>query len=68
MVAVPNGGYEEVARHTIAVDLGGANCRVLDLDTLIRAKKALNLAKDRQAVVELEAIRERISGRQNGTE
>jgi hypothetical protein len=62
------GGYEEVARHTIAVDLGGANCRVLDLDTLIRAKKALNLAKDRQAVVELEAIRERISGRQNGTE
>ena len=57
------GSYDEVASHTITVDLAGTGCRVLDLDTLIRAKRALNLPKDRQAIVELEAIRERISGR-----
>ncbi len=58
------GSYEAVASHTITVDLAGTSCRVLDLDTLIHAKRALNLPKDRQAIVELEAIRERISGRQ----
>lgn len=56
------GGYDEVSRHTIAVDLGGISCRVLDLDSLIVSKKALNLPKDRQAILELEAIRERMSG------
>ena len=56
------GSYVEVASHAITVDLAGTGCRVLDLDTLIRAKRALNLPKDRQAIVELEAIRERISG------
>ena len=55
------GDYEEVARHALVVDIGGVACRVMDLDTLIRAKKALNLPKDRQAILELEAIRERIS-------
>jgi hypothetical protein len=58
------GSYKEVASHSIAVDLAGASCRVLDLETLLRAKRALNLPKDRHAIVELEAIRERISGRQ----
>jgi hypothetical protein len=56
------GSYEEVASHTITVDLAGTECQILDLDTLIRAKRALNLPKDRQAIIELEAIRERISG------
>ncbi len=57
------GDYLEVDRHAIPVDLGGCECRVLDLETLIRAKKALNLPKDRQAILELEAIRERLSRR-----
>ena len=55
------GDYAEVARHVVIVNIGGADCRVLDLDTLIQAKKALNLPKDRQAILELEAIRERLS-------
>ena len=54
------GEYSEVERHTIQVDLAGALCRVLDLDTLIKAKKAMKSPKDRQAVIELEAIRERL--------
>jgi hypothetical protein len=54
------GGFAEVETHTIWVDLEGTSCRVLDLDTLIIAKKAMGSPKDRQAVIELEAIRERL--------
>ena len=56
------GEYAEVEQHTIQVDLEGVPCRVLDLDTLITAKKAMSSPKDRQAVAELEAIRERLRG------
>jgi hypothetical protein len=54
------GEYSEVEQHTIQVDLDGAPCRVLDLDTLITAKKAMNSPKDHQVVIELEAIRKRL--------
>jgi hypothetical protein len=56
------GQYAEVEQHTIQVDLEGAPCRVLDLDTLITAKEAMNSPKDRQAAIELTAIRERLRG------
>ena len=55
------GEYSAVERHTIQVDLEGSPCRVLDLDTLIAVKKAMNSPKDRHVVKELEAIRERLS-------
>jgi hypothetical protein len=54
------GDYSIVEQHTIQVDLEGTPCRVLDLDTLITAKKAMNSPKDRQSAIELEAIRERL--------
>jgi hypothetical protein len=54
------GEYSTVERHTIQVDLEGTPCRVLDLDTLIAAKKAMNSPKDRLMAKELEAIRERL--------
>lgn len=54
------GAYPEVERHTIVVDLEGIQCRVLDLETLITAKSAMNSPKDRETVIELEAIRERL--------
>jgi len=57
--------YSELCKHTIAVHLGGVRCRVLDLDTLILAKSALDSPKDRYAVLELKAIRERIQGRKS---
>ena len=62
------GGHSEVERHAFGVDLEGVRCRVLDLDTLIRAKRALNSPKDRQAAIELEAIRQRLLRRQKGQE
>lgn len=57
------GGHSEVEQHTIQVDLESIQCCVLDLDTLIAAKKAMNSLKDRQTVIELQAIRERLRSR-----
>jgi hypothetical protein len=54
------GKYLEVARHVIQVDFGGTCIRVLDLDTLLLAKQAMNAPKDRHVAVELFAIRERL--------
>jgi hypothetical protein len=56
------GKYSEVEHHVIRIDLGGTSIRVLDLDTLILAKKAMNTPKDRQVALELSAIRERLHG------
>ena len=55
------GDYSVVAMHTVTMDLGGATCRILDLDTLIQSKKALGRPRDLQAVIELEAIRLRMN-------
>jgi hypothetical protein len=54
------GDFAAVALHAITLDLGGAICRILDLDTLIQSKKALGRPRDLQAVIELEAIRQRL--------
>jgi hypothetical protein len=54
------GEYAVVEKHAIQVDLEGAPCRVLDLDTLIIAKRAMNSPKDRHVLIELEAIRQRL--------
>jgi hypothetical protein len=56
------GKYSEVNHHVIRLDLGGASILVLDLDTLILAKKTMNTPKDRQVALELSAIRERLHG------
>jgi hypothetical protein len=60
------GGHSEVEQHTIQVALAGIQCRVLDLETLITAKRAMNSPKDRHAVMELEAIRDRLRNREKG--
>ena len=54
------GEYSAVRRRAIQVELAGTSVWVLDLDTLILAKKAMNTPKDRQVVIELSAIRERL--------
>ncbi|HSI35348.1 MAG: hypothetical protein ACAI43_26055 [Phycisphaerae bacterium] len=54
------GGYDEVSRHTVGTQVGGYPCRVLDLDGLIRSKRAVGRPKDLRGVAELEAIRRRL--------
>lgn len=52
------GGYDALARHTIAVEIFGFRCLCLDLPTLIRAKSAAGRPKDLDALAELRALLE----------
>jgi len=56
------GGYTECFARSEALDLDGAEIRVLTLDALIEAKRAMGRPRDLHAVLELEAIRERLRG------
>ncbi len=52
------GGYQEVLPHSMAVEVFGVQCLCLDLDMLIRIKRAAGRPKDFEAIAELEALRE----------
>jgi predicted nucleotidyltransferase len=51
------GGFEEVMKHSKVTDFGAFECRVLDLETLIIAKRAAGRPKDIRALPELEALK-----------
>jgi predicted nucleotidyltransferase len=56
---IPGGGrYEDMAPHTIEISAFGVQIRCLNLDWLIRVKRAAGRPKDLEAISELEAIRE----------
>jgi len=57
------GDFDEVAKHGVEIELPGGKCRVLDLETLIRAKEAMNRDHDRIAVKQLKEIQKRKSNR-----
>lgn len=52
------GRYEDLFQHSEEIELFGLSCRCLDLDTLIKVKKAAGRPKDLEAIAELEALRE----------
>ncbi len=52
------GDFEAVERESLEVELFGSEYKVLNLDALIRAKRAAGRAKDLEVVAELEALRE----------
>ena len=59
------GSLDEVKAHSQTMKFDEhLDCRVLDLDTLIVAKRSAGRSKDLRAVVELEAIRRRLRGEQ----
>jgi hypothetical protein len=53
------GGGRRSIPHTILIEPFGVACRVLDLETLIRAKRAVGRPKDFEAIAELELLRGR---------
>ena len=58
LTAVPGvGGYDAVRERSVAMRVGGTNLRVLALDALIDAKRAMGRPKDLLVLPELEAIR-----------
>lgn len=54
------GSYRDLEGHTMDISLFGKRCRVLDLDSLIKAKEAMDRPKDREVVLQLKAIREKL--------
>jgi hypothetical protein len=56
------GDYSQVSQHTIVANLKGLSSKVLDIETLIHARRAVGRPKDLQAAAELEALRERHHG------
>ena len=53
------GTYDEVARHCVELELPIGKCRVLDIDTLIVAKQAMDRDHDRITVRDLKEIKKR---------
>lgn len=58
------GGYDDLDRHTIQVEAFGLALRCLDLETLIRVKKAAGRPRDLEAIAELLVIRDERPPRQ----
>lgn len=56
------GGYPSLLPHTISIELFGLPTRCLDLEWLIRVKRAAGRPKDLEVLAELEAIREEQEG------
>ena len=56
---VGGGRYEDLLPHSITVTAFGIDCRVLDLETLIRTKRMAGRPKDLEAIAELESLRDR---------
>ncbi len=52
------GSFDDLRRHARPLELSGVSCLCLDLDTLIRIKRAAGRPKDLEAVAELEVLRE----------
>lgn len=52
------GSYEDLLPHAHPLELFGTRCLCLDLETLIRVKRAAGRPKDLEAIAELEALRE----------
>jgi hypothetical protein len=51
------GRYEDLLPNTITVEVFGVPCTILDLETLIRTKRAAGRPKDLEAIAELESLR-----------
>ncbi|MBI1295763.1 hypothetical protein GC175_12490 [bacterium] len=52
------GNYEDPLPHTVVIDVFGVSCRCLNLNALIRTKRAAGRPKDLSVIAELEAIQE----------
>ncbi len=51
------GGYEKVKQNSNLIEVDDMQFRVLNLDALIETKKAMNRPRDKETVLQLEAIK-----------
>ena len=57
---IAGGTYETLLPTSTVVNLFGVHCRSLDVETLIRTKRAAGRPKDFEAIAELELIRDEV--------
>ena len=50
--------YEQLSKHTVLLRVFGIECHCLDLEALIRVKRAAGRPKDLESIAELETILE----------
>ena len=62
---VGGGGYDDLFPESIELKIFGVTCRCIDLDALIRVKRAAGRPKDLEVIAELEALREERDRRQD---
>jgi hypothetical protein len=55
------GNFEQVKKNSVEIDIFGHKCRVISIDALIRAKEKMGRDKDKLAVAELKALRQKNS-------
>ena len=53
----PIGGYDELVAQAETISIGGRPTQVIGLDDLIRIKRHINRPKDRESLLQLEAIK-----------
>jgi len=54
------GGYEQLLPETIEIEIAGVTCKCLNLERLIKVKRAAGRVKDLEVVAELEQIRDEL--------
>ena len=54
------GSFADLLNHTINIELFGRRCRVLDINSLIKAKKESGRPKDKETIVQLRVILEKL--------
>ncbi|MDB6035613.1 MAG: nucleotidyltransferase [Verrucomicrobiales bacterium] len=54
------GGFDEVLKASVELDLPAGKCHVIDIDALIRAKEAMNRDHDRITVRHLQEIKKKL--------
>ena len=57
------GDYDAAKKESVTIDLEFGPCRLLSLDALIKAKEAMDRPRDKEAVIQLKAIRARGVGK-----
>ncbi|MEI6149874.1 MAG: nucleotidyltransferase [bacterium] len=61
------GDFPEVKRRSVVIRLPFGRCRLLALDALIEAKKAMGRPRDKESVLQLRAIQERQAVKSGGS-
>lgn len=59
------GNFATVKKQSVVIQMEFGKCRVLKLEALIKAKRAMNRPRDRAALIQLEALRVRRRPKKN---